>query len=305
MEETTPSLRDEFPKLAEIADRAEAEKKAELSRYDAESVVLINEQAGVVDEAERAHEELKKQASEAKKELEAEELKLRALIKERRENRGKPRQATLLDLVPEGDETPPAQPVTEAAADPLADLWQEYPLERMGRFGMTESDIEKLRVGVRKRGLSTVPLHTVGDVARYTAGDAHNPSYPHELSDYNGIAGSIAARIEDALMGFHAWWGNGGGAAEYAAERGLTNGQGNSVEPGQAADAGGSGGDRVGGDQQPGGKPAGDPAGDAGQPAAVESFDLGDAATAPGQLGPIDPPFAPSEGVEEFSLGDD
>lgn len=70
----------------------------ELAEYDAESVRLINEQAAIADEAEAEHGVHKERAASAKKRAESETERLRALIRERSEGRGKPPAPTLLDV---------------------------------------------------------------------------------------------------------------------------------------------------------------------------------------------------------------
>jgi hypothetical protein len=69
----------------------------ELAAYDAESRQLIDQAATEADAAEAEYEEIKSQASDAKKDFDKKDEYLRKLIRERRENRGKPPQTTLLD----------------------------------------------------------------------------------------------------------------------------------------------------------------------------------------------------------------
>jgi hypothetical protein len=78
-----------------MADELSPEQLAE---YDAESVRLINEQLTVLDEILTGYESLKAEAATAKKRSEAEQDKLNAMIRERREGRGKGPEKTLLDF---------------------------------------------------------------------------------------------------------------------------------------------------------------------------------------------------------------
>jgi hypothetical protein len=257
-----PTLAEQFPRLAAMA--SDEGKQKELDQYDAETVRLVNDQMDMVSAAEERHEAAKKAAGEAKREWEAEDTKLHQLIRERRDARGKPRQRSLLDLVPDDPDSPPEVGVVPDAppADPTETLWQQFPLARFTQFGLTEADIEKLTTGRRKRGLSAVPLATVGDMARYTAGDPNSPGSRQELSDFDGIGPSKATVIDDALERFWAWWGS-AGRVEFARDMGVELATGNPVEPGPAVP--GDGGQDPGvGDQQPAGEPLPPGAGDHG-----------------------------------------
>lgn len=102
---------------------------------------------------------------------------------------------------------------------PLAELWREFPLDRFEKFGLTSGDIEKLAAGEVKQGTG-FPLITVGDMQRFTTPYEHNPSYCRNLSDIRGIGAAAVDRIQDANANFWGWW-NGGGAEEFAAEKGI------------------------------------------------------------------------------------
>jgi len=112
---------------------------------------------------------------------------------------------------------------------PLAELWREFPLDRFEKFGLTTGDIEKLAAGEVKQGTG-FPLITVGDMQRFTSPYEHNPSYSRNLTDIRGIGAAAVERIQDANANFWGWW-NGGGAEEFAAEKGIK------IEPKPAAEA--------------------------------------------------------------------
>lgn len=102
---------------------------------------------------------------------------------------------------------------------PLAELWREFPLDRFEKFGLTTGDVEKLAAGEVKQGTG-FPLITVGDLRRFTSPFEHNPSYCRNLTDIRGIGAAAAERIQDANANFWGWW-NGGGAEEFAKEKGI------------------------------------------------------------------------------------
>jgi hypothetical protein len=90
------------------ADRAAEAAKAEpagptaeeLAEYDRETIRLVNTQERLCQAADAEHEDLKSAAALAKKRAEAEADRLRAMIRERQEKRGKQPERSLLDLVP-------------------------------------------------------------------------------------------------------------------------------------------------------------------------------------------------------------
>src|SRR5262245_40355359 len=69
----------------------------ELAAYDEQTRRLIDDAEQEVSESESRSDTAKKEAKEAKEQLESDETRLRKLIRERRENRGKPPQKSLLD----------------------------------------------------------------------------------------------------------------------------------------------------------------------------------------------------------------
>lgn len=73
----------------------------ELAEYDTETVRLIGEQFNCVCAAELEHEDLKARAASAKKRAETETDRLKSLIQERKEGRGKaPERSLFTDLKP-------------------------------------------------------------------------------------------------------------------------------------------------------------------------------------------------------------
>lgn len=135
------------------------------------------------------------------------------------------------------EEPPPAaaepkketgSPGESPTAWPLAELWREFPIERLTINGLTEGDVEKLNAGEVKQG-SGFPIITLGDLQKFTSPYAHNPSYSRNLTDIRGIGAAAAERIQDANEKFWGWW-NGGGAEEFAAEKGIK------LEPKHAAE---------------------------------------------------------------------
>lgn len=85
---------------AKAADKPAVPTAEELAEYDRETIRLVIEQEQVCQDADAYHEDLKASASMAKKRAEAEADRLRALIRERRANRGKPPEPSLLDVIP-------------------------------------------------------------------------------------------------------------------------------------------------------------------------------------------------------------
>lgn len=206
----------------------------DLDAWDAETARLVAEREGRVGALEAAWEDLHAEASLAKKAFEAERDKMRAFIRERRDQRGRPYpkpEKTLFDGVGEhpadGDELP-------------ADLWQKYPLDfgRWERFGLTEKDCEKLNAGETKNH-GTHPMTTLGDVTRFITPDPKNPAYARTLKDVRGFGDKGMERWTEAETRFWAWW-QGGGLAEFAAEQGVT--------PDASADGPGSGDGGEGGE---------------------------------------------------------
>lgn len=197
-------------------------KPAALAAYDAETVKMVNERDREIDELHASYTTSKEETKERKISWEAGRDTLQRIIKERKANRGKPVQKTLLsDLPPDGPtEAGPAQPVTAApVVEPSAMdlLYRQYPLDRCVVFGMTAKDVEILASGERKAGLNTIPVRTVGEMADYSAGDG---AHPRHIADFKGFGPGGATRVESALEGFWGWW-NGGGLNEFAKERGL------------------------------------------------------------------------------------
>lgn len=221
--ETIPVVDETIPAtgpVAEPADDAKAEKLTEwntpeaLALYDAETQQRVTDQSHVVGEAESEYENKKLAASDAKKLLEAEEKRLRTLINERSARRGKAPEPTLF---PEG-----AGGLFPEMSDcwPPANLWEEFPLERLTEFGLSESIIGKLAAGEMKKGKEGIgPVTTMGSMSRYTAPSASG--WVRQLTDIKGIGDEAADKYRDAETKFWTAW-NGGLGIKFAEERGLT-----------------------------------------------------------------------------------
>lgn len=211
---------------------------AALAAYDAETAKRVAEHEGKVSELEAVWEERHADASLAKKAFEAERDKMRAFIRERRDNRGKKPEPTLFD-------TPVVDP---AAPDPLADLWQQYPIEfaRWERWGLTEKDCEKLNSGETKNH-GTHPMNTLGDVTRFITPDPKNPAYARTLKDVKGFGDKGMERWTEAETKFWQAWNN-GEKERFAAEKGIAHAD-------QSGAGGGDGAGRGDGDPEAGETP--------------------------------------------------
>lgn len=250
--EPQPAPQPEEPPAPEAKKKREKKevpdhlKPEVLAKYDAETLKLLNAMDATIDTLYDDALAKKASAKEAKDAWEAKRDELQRLIKERKSNRGKPVQKTLLDTVPPTDDQPPpaeplaAPPVPEPSALDL--LWRDYPLSRfVGTFGMTERDAEILASGERKGGLGTIPVRTMGELADYSRGDG---SVPRHIADFKGLGASGATRIDAACENFWGWW-NGGGMTEYARERGIPD----AVDPTESGAGGATAGDGGEGDQ--------------------------------------------------------
>lgn len=198
---------------------------AKLRAYDLETISLINRQCEEIDTLSEDWVKKNAEAKKAKEEKEAANERLRRLIAERKAGRGRPVQPTLFDAAGTTEQAdaarPPEPPLVEgeAAADPLRDLWRDFPVARLTNFGCTAHDVDNLREGQRK-GEGPHPLATVGGVADYTANVGGSPGYERRLSDFKGVGTVAATRIERAMEEFFGWY-NRGGKEEFARERGL------------------------------------------------------------------------------------
>lgn len=237
-----PDGGDAEPKKRKKKEVPEHLKPEALASFDAETVKLVNEQDREIDELHSSYTESKEETKERKMAWEAKRDTLQRVIKERKANRGKPVQKTLLsDLPPEPTEAAPANPVTAApVVEPSALdlLYRQYPLDRCMIYGMTEKDVEIMASGERKGGLATIPVRTVGEMADYSAGDG---AHPRHIADFKGLGASGATRIEAALEGFWGWW-NGGGMTEFAHEKGIPDAV-NGTESGGRGEVDGDGGE--------------------------------------------------------------
>lgn len=251
-------LHPEAPPVTNLPDGGDAEPKKKdrkkrevpehlkpevLAAYDAETVKLVNEQDRDIDELHTSYTSSKEATKERKMAWEAKRDTLQRVIKERKANRSKPVQKTLLsDIPPDGPTEPGAAsqvtvaPVVEPSELDL--LYRQFPLARCTIYGMTEKDVEILASGERKGGLATIPVRTVGEMADYSAGDG---AHPRHIADFKGLGASGATRIEAALEGFWGWW-NGGGMTEFAREKGVSVAD-NGAKSGGRGETAGDGGE--------------------------------------------------------------
>lgn len=188
-----------------------------LAEYDQETARLVMEAEAEVSVLEATWEDKHGEASIAKKEFEGARDKARALTRERAANRGKKDLFTgVKGGIPVGEH--PADPAAPSE-DRLFELSQLYPLDfaHWEEFGLTAKDVEKLNEGVTKHH-GTIPLRTLGDVARYTKPSADG--YERRLTDIKGFGPGAFERWEAANLAFWAAWPN-GKAAAFAAEIGY------------------------------------------------------------------------------------
>lgn len=207
----------------------------QLADYDRKTVERIGHQLQVVRAEERSWKSLHAEASSAKKLFEAAQADLNALIEERAMQRLNGRQLTIDDIKPEPADSP--SPLPE---DLTKDLWQQYPMtfERWERFGLTKSDCEKLNSGETKNH-GAHPILVFGDITRFITPNPANPGYARTLKDFKGLGDKGYDRYQEAETKFWAWWNN-KGMAEFAAEKGITNGP--ATIPGTDGPSGGESG---------------------------------------------------------------
>lgn len=226
-----PPVTDQQPAETPVEEKPKKRKKdvpewqrpEVLAEYDAETLKLINSLDGEIDSLNDDFLAKKEAAKVAKAAWEAKRDELQRLIKERKNGRGKPVQKTLFEAAaPVASEPTPVEPLAAipvAEPSPLDSLWEQYPLDRCTVFGMTPRDIEVMAAGERKGGLPTYAVRTVGEMAKYTAGDG---GIPRHIADFKGLGASGETRIGAALEGFWGWWNN-GGLAEFAKEKGISS----------------------------------------------------------------------------------
>lgn len=231
----------------EVNAEAEAEAKPaeeidygspeQLSIYDSETARIVDEKNELVAELEAAFDEAHATASSRKKRFETTVDELRAIIRERKANRGKapPKvQAT----IPFEEAEPKGK-----LAEVLENLWKEYPIvaERWERFGLTAKDIEKLNAGETK-DQGTHPILVYGDVQKFITPNPANPSFARTLKDFKGFGDKGMDRWQEADTAFWAWW-SGGGNMEFAAEKGFSNGDATAAGTGGEGAGDGNAGD--------------------------------------------------------------
>lgn len=219
-----------FPNLARAVIDDDPTSAVNLASYDEETRALVDDAEKAASAAESDYEAMKKETSEAKKLLEIRQTALTALIRTRRENRGKRPEQNLFSGVAgevpndQDDDDPDGEPTETpiANANPDPELWREFPIgsPRWKEWGLTTSDIEKLHAGEIKNG-GCQPIEKFGDVSRFCKPSASG--WARTLADLKGFGPKSAERWAAAEVKFWAWWQSGGEAA-FAAEKGVTLG---------------------------------------------------------------------------------
>jgi hypothetical protein len=190
----------------------------ELAEYNRKTNELVLQKLQIVRAEERNWKSLHAEASAAKKSFESAQSELNDFIEQREMQRLNGRQLTIDDIKPEADSPLPLP------EDLTQDLWQQYPMtfERWERFGLTKSDIEKLNSGETKNH-GVHPILVFGDITRFITPNPANPGYARTLKDFKGLGEKGYDRYQEAETKFWTWWNN-KGMAEFAAEKGITNG---------------------------------------------------------------------------------
>lgn len=173
-----------------------------LADYDQRTVELIDAAEREVAEAEMNWTIAAEQAKELKKTLEASQSELRALIRDRRESRGKKPELNLFTGADQ--ETPAGQ-----SENPESESWKEFPLARWVKYGLTESDVKKLAGCVVKRTGEAFPIRTVGDLNRFVQPNISMPEFSRGFADVKGFGLAAADRLSDAEAKFWEDWNNG------------------------------------------------------------------------------------------------
>lgn len=220
----------------------------ELAKFDA---AFFKRGAELYDAMKAAQAEflrLKEKAADAKKLFEASRIEHEEHTANGRKWRGqKPpgvQQSLPFEQADQAAATPPADspaPST-AAADPNSELWRKFPLERWTLYGVSPSDLQKLREGKHKKGNTSTPITTVGELADFTAPFKNDPTRNYNYTDIKGIGPEGATRISDADIRFWHEWKNGGLAAAFEAEQGVSSGT--AEQAGSGTSGGGGDGDK-------------------------------------------------------------
>lgn len=156
-----------------------------LAKWDAESCVLIAEAEEEVRQLESDWLQVHAEASSCKKQYEAAVESLRALIRTRQTQRGKPQQQTLFD----NSDKP--QPVEHHPTD---DAWKSVPLESLS---LPKGLLEKLKEADHKDRGRLAPIATLGELAHYQEPEAGS-GYCKRLTDLKGIGEGAAEKIAAA-----------------------------------------------------------------------------------------------------------
>jgi hypothetical protein len=184
----------------------------ELMEFDAETIRELNDIDDELVAAEMAEAAAKASYTEKKHAAEAKRNELRLYVQERRRDRGKPKQKSLLDFIPKDGEAAPQPTVPEG-------LFEQFPIDRLKQFGLTDGDVSKLQAGDLKAG-GAFPINTLGDLKTFVMPDANNPSFTRGYKDIKGLGEKAVDRISEAETAFWSWWGK-GGDVEFAREKGV------------------------------------------------------------------------------------
>lgn len=223
---------------------------AALASYDAETAKEAALQGRQLDAFKDEWDSLKEEAGAKAKEYKAAAVLHFKYLRDRAQGRGKPPQADLFGDIPAGDaparafgqhlnsaakkkptKKKPAggkagsSPGSEGSADQRrwvpADLWRQYPMERLTSYGMAAGDVEKLKAGEIKGRRQPFPIVTMGDLSEFQEPIA-GATYTRKLTDISGIGLAAAERIETACAVFWSNWSGGVGqfAESFAVEKG-------------------------------------------------------------------------------------
>lgn len=200
-----------------------------LAAFDAETTRVSTEQMHRVYSLRERHEEAQATALRLKRELEDTRNGLFKYLKEREETRGK--RPNHLFAAYEAEQTieankPQPSPGPEANASGAAavngqtpaalpepkgpanwfpdDLWKQYPIDRLTSWGLSPTDVEKLKAGATKSSREPFPVETMGDLARYST--PTDSGYTRRVADFKGFGPAGVERLEKAGIEFWQQW---------------------------------------------------------------------------------------------------